>query len=492
MELGSFYGLTAPNIVLLFNAYTESLVGTKNDLGEVLTKESAFNESKKMIQDLVTLLNNNADRERIKDSYSELVYFRESLNQLPTTFEIEVDKSILEQYSGACTKGGIVSNYDGDTEYFFTNLKSYMMRKIMKNLSDSQYVNIEFFAGLDDTGIRNKIKDVVESFISDERFNIQIDTIDTFIDSRVMRGMVTDKPLRGRAPANLAPTDGNLMSEFKAKLARLSMQNPKLKNKLEFANGEVVEFNENEMKILEYFRANSNIIDLLISLMTIGHPESKTVFGKTVFDIALTNPLNLYTIVDARFPTDLNNAEEISNMVSTCKQEMKKLDVLFAEEIRQSSSSSVTSVGVTFESANQACLDAEKKHKYITPLRQCLKVDLDTSKFYKKDFNKLVEFSYSIDLLNIENISRLIGLSSFNENNWNRFIEKANSCYLFGFNLYSEQLFIESIKGTTFDQITTCIMDDKKYETYQEVIKEVNAFLNSIKPMGESLQGGNL
>ena len=124
MELGSFYGLTAPNIVLLFNAYTESLVGTKNDLGEVLTKESAFNESKKMIQDLVTLLNNNADRERIKDSYSELVYFRESLNQLPTTFEIEVDKSILEQYSGACTKGGIVSNYDGDTEYFFTNLKS--------------------------------------------------------------------------------------------------------------------------------------------------------------------------------------------------------------------------------------------------------------------------------------------------------------------------------------------------------------------------------
>lgn len=238
MHLGSFYGMTAPFIVLFYEQRGESA-----------------------LQEAASLINNPVDQSFIKSTYKELACFKKYLMKIPATYELHADTGFLKKNPLAgLTNGTLHGEFTESEQDILRMLKRYfLIATSVRLVSDSnpQFIDCTKFADTSLDGIKDTINKHVTEFLQTATFTFE--EVEAAVN-KCTRAMLDRRNKEGLTKSKQLIAD--------TVVEAYSLQQ-KIKNSFNFIGREIV-LTDDEVKIVQYFKARIKVIDACMDVFSGG------------------------------------------------------------------------------------------------------------------------------------------------------------------------------------------------------------------------------
>lgn len=423
MRLGNFWGLTAPMILIIFD-----------DDWDVL-------------HHYFDVLNNEANSILLADVQQEFLFLRNILS----TEEYKIPE--VEQVIGQMISAGLDCNcgkVSGKDEVFVETLITEITFKVISKIIKSEK-KMEF----------KKVPDDLRGFVAEYvRSNV--------IPSREL-ATVSTKIFKALEPGNV-PTVSALAVKFH--LQRVVPEYVCYGN-------ERTKMTPDLEKIWQYFAERLGVINQIIEWCTVGDVESERVFNVPFFSLIQWKPSSIqYKILDAFSPVeDRQTADLVKDCKERCAEEIQRYRECFDKYVV--AKNTVQEEDVLSEEQLVSVLSEERgAASFFVPL---FKAGVRVSDYQEEDLRMLCDIFARIR--GLKKFSKIFGIQ-MDENSVGEEAVKIGIC---GLNTYSLELFREAIFGITLVNRGKIEKSPETIAEIEAVIRDVQALLDSIQPVGEVL-----
>lgn len=460
MKLGNFYGLTAPNIIILREQFDE------DDFIKA-----------------VALLNNPVDKNFIARAKEELGFFRKALDNIPVKYTNDLSLNVLSENSDVIIEHGTLKGVS-NAQLVLEQIKRYLAVKVacyvsQPNVKNTLDVNI-FKGKASVSDVRKIFNSVITDYLNENDIRLG-DLIVYQEESNVFINKLSRKFLDRRGD--------KILTNEKEKLHQVIVKAFQLEEeilpKIQIDNKEIL-LNDNEVKIIKWFKNHRDTLNSCLPIMMEKIITSnQKVFSMPFRDLVFRRPERLISEV-VHFYKSANVSTGREKMIKNIRANIiEQLDIfknLFEENVIQQGTLEEKKFFVV-------TLNSEVDGESLTILKRALKnYDLEIENC---DEDKLITISKLFDF------SRKLTKEFYDEifnvkmsvSEWDFTIKKLNSLGIAGLNFYSTHLFIRSLKAYSFDDKIKIKKSPKEIENYESVLQEINAFLDSQLPLGTEIGG---
>ena len=415
MRLGSFWGITAPMLV----------IATKqNGMESILPMLNAVSTNKEIITDLK----------------AELIYLLRAVDKIPKKYFPPDNFPTVENFDKSIRYANGKLYAEGvDEQDFYMSLATgcviYLLKKHNKSGTDFN-LEIKPVSGIEDPVcinnrlvVINKIKEIIK----DEDFYL---SNLTKIYRKVSKELMT----------------GTGGCDYKA-LAKSFLLNEKVPENL-IVNGNSVSFSQEELKVIEFFVSSKETILELLSHLKVKEITENRVFGKTFRELMMRKPTSLYWATQERFDIikSKNNESFLTSLLKEMRIDLKQFENSLKTEViskKQYKSGNLSlSNKIYLERINS--FSQEKKQFFL-------------------GLNKIFNLNYT-------------------RSEWEKFIKSLNQIGICGINLFSMNLFKDSIGNMTFISNYYIVKTDEEILEFKNVLDNIKDLVSTIKPIGTILE----
>ena len=452
MKLGNFYGLTAPNIIVLREAFSE----------EDFIKT-------------VDLLNNPVDKNFIGQTKQELAFFRKALDRIPVNYKSDMHLGILQEFPEAIISRGVLQGVPNAgiaieqiKRYMAVRIACYVCQPNRRNTLDVCLFN----GNIETAEIRKIFNKVITDYLKDN--SLKLSDVDVAVN-RIAR-----KLLDRKGDTVFTPEKEKL---FYGVVQAFSL-NEELVTSFQLGDEELI-LNDAEIKIISWFKQRREIINSCFPFMTEKIITSnQQVFSMPFRDLIFRRPERLISEVTHFYKSaNVSTGREkiIKNIKTNVLEQVKLFEDLFAENVLQQ--------GVLEEKKEFAISVSEGDSESLAILKNALRnYDLRIANCDEDKLNvlsKIFEFTRG---LTKDFYNTLFGVELSLEE-WEQTIAKLNKLGIAGINFHSTHLFIRSLNAFSFDDKVKIEKSFSEIETYKRILEEVHAFLDSQLPIGTEIGG---
>lgn len=450
MKIGGFWGLSAPMLIILSKS-----VGTDKTKG------------------MISMINKHVNQDIIDDLRTELVYLYNASDKFPRSFSSKMlpQKTVTKIPYLSVKKGKLAGLRPADDEEELRrDLISEITIKVAITIVKELYAGNSHFnlpIGATDKETRNNFVKIVNDYVQDKSFRMNgiWSICKEIVDSlREDTSNFTDRVLLCRA--------------FSVDVGFHSNIN---------VNGVQLSFNEDEMRIIEYVLDQEVILDLLKNLDIFRYDEL-VVFDTPFRELICRNPASLLYLIIDKF--DLVKTKRhgsfLINLVSDLKRDLALFRTYFQDEVVVAERGAVADASIlTSNTYNEIIGQWDRgKHLYFSNLLKdgCVKA----SDLRVEDLSTLSSIYDYIVTLSKDNLNALFDVN-YDNLEWDALSRKLCDVGICGINLHSKQLLKDAIRTTSFVSVTKFEMSRKNVDAFKSIIDDIDALLNTIKPIGEAL-----
>lgn len=449
MRLGGFWGITAPMLV----------IATKqNGMESILPMLNAVSTNKEIITDLK----------------AELVYLLHAVDKIPKKYFPPDNFPTIENFDKSIRYANGKLYAEGvDEQDFYMSLATgcviYLLKKHSKSGTDFK-IEIKSVSGIEDPAcinnrlvVINKIKEIIKN--------------DDFYLSNLTK-------VYRKVSKELKTNDKGC--DYKA-LATSFLLNEKVPENL-IVNGNSLSFSQEELKVIEFFISSRDTILELLSHLKVKEITDNRVFGKTFRELMMRKPTSLYWATQERFDIikSKNNESFLTSLLKEMKTDLKQFENSLQTEVISKKQYKAGNLSLSSK------VYLERINSFSQEKRQFF-LEIYSLGFIKPD--DLVDDTFSL-LSNIYDIVDCIGILGLNKffnlsytrSEWEKFIKSLNQIGICGINLFSMNLFKDSIGNMTFISNYFIVKTDEEILEFKNVLSNIKDLVSTIKPIGTILE----
>lgn len=451
MKLGSFYGITAPMMVFLADLSGMSFI--RNMIGK---------------------MNNSVDNHNLLVAKEELEYFKKNLDKITPLVRSDFDIDLLKKYDDLVywDKGSVSA---ANADECVMDVKHYFVTEAAKAI-------------VKESNIKKIIIDIFPEIINEDTVRkFMIQKADNFLEEKTFTLGELSKYSRqfNRTFLKHIPLESSKSCYDVLKSSLSSAFGIYLDIPEEIiVNNEKIKLDENERKIINYFKEHRNIIDELQICLSFKAAANDAVFSLTFRDIIHRKPERLYYEIINLF-NPVKDTKTSLQLIGVRDAAIKQLEI-FNKHFREN----VTD----YRNYNLVKMDIDTAVNIVqgvignnTPLDEQIKQGvIEVSELDEQTLQLLAQAVIEIDGLNMKNLNDVLGINC-NYNDWNNIITKLCTIGLCGVNFYNLKLFYNSLAELTLNLYTKVRLDKNTQERFLFVVEEIRAMLESIRPIGGDL-----
>ena len=442
MKLASFYGLTAPQIVML---------------ADEIGLDHVIALSKKM--------ENSVDCHRIVDVKNELYYLYDTLRQIRWVYtgpEVEPyteDEKVVRVVAGNC----------GNEELQLKLQRNLILLTVKALLSERFSSNIAFdrFGDLSPETIKMTIANAVVECIKSRNFIIQ--------DSEKMATMCARRFFDPQA---------KLSTQGLAKLAEAYKMKRSCPQEF-IVDGKKVHLKDEDCVVLKYLLERLGTVQQLYLAMHVSTTKSAMVFDTPFADFVNRNPARiLKIIVLQRWKTIQYTKKE--HFFRKAFNDLAEQLVLFNQLIDEN---------VMTPGQKKGLYGLEKKDA-LEIARECYAMDfynefvaanvISIENLDASTFRMLIDLYQHLNQFSPSAMNKKFGLR-LSRTEWEDVFERLSTIGIYCFNFYTEQLFKECLAGMTLNSYTHVVISEEGLERIKESIHEVKSLLETLRAIGDDV-----
>lgn len=457
MHIGSFFGLTAPFIVLFYEQ-----------------------KGAKELQAAASLINNPVDQSFISSAYEELVCFKKYLMKIPSTYEIDVDKSFaLNNPLSKCSNGYISDDFVGDTKELQMLIKRYFIISVSKRLvsdSNPQFIDCSKFGDGTPEAVRETIKNAVEEFISTSTFTLE--DIDIAVN-RCMRRLLDRKNKEGLTKSKQEIANSIIES--------YSLQQ-KIKNSFTFMGREVV-LSDDEVKIVKYYKSRIKTLDACIEIFSSDViMENPKIFSLHFRDYLNRVPERIFSEIIHMFKSAgavVGKEAQIPTIRARALEDLKEFRRLFEENILEYDNEILAKQSIFSLIADEyKDEDNDIRDSLIYSALINAKVSSDTITL--DTFKELIKIEEFASVLTMENLNAYFG-TNLDEKGWDNAVLNLRQAGIGGLNFFTKSLLYQILPSYSFELTIKVRKCQEDIEKYNYILDEAQAFLDCMLPIGTEI-----
>lgn len=437
MQLGSFYGFTAPMLLLSYDA-------------ELLSITQGFNAA--------------LNRVAAMDTKQELVCFERVLSQIPVLYQPK-SAGTLEKYSTSAMvqNGELVGSYSNEVNAeeiradIIAALGDQCAVRLLEKLQESEEYNNAF---LDRTYFLRNLEELVLSLMKDKTF-----TLDNI--NKLTREFI-----------KLFKTDGEHHdnSELQNDIMSYCEVSITIPEELSI-DGQHFQLSEDERKLILYFKKHHKELKELETGLHITGWNDDAVFNVSFMDFIARKPTSLYYLVINQFDHLKNSDIRLfPSVYAYVCSEYGKLKSLIQKRLL-TEDNTLEMVDVSEIETDNTELDV-----YLTEV--CAELQID--QMAKSDFEKLEKLYYHAANLTIDSINEICS-TKFTKASFEKTMQTFDDIGLGGLNLVTLSLMQESLKNIIFTDSNKIFKSPNYLEELQKVSNDVEALLGTLQPIGGDL-----
>lgn len=439
MRIGSFYGFTVPMLITVYN----------DDLKNIISK---FNV--KLNQDAAI------------DLKKELWHFKNALNQIKPEVYLEYDNLKTYENKATVKNGEIVGSYRNETnadeirDEILGALVDQCAKKLYEKLDDKT-LNL---SGLDTEDFTANMFAKVESALQGLSFQLSNNNIliRAFMKSLNSTESIGDK------------------EQVRANIKKYCCLHERISEDI-YLDNEHMKLTPDEQQIIAYYKERIEIIDSIIDSIHVSGFADDNMFGISFVDFLNRKPTSLYYMV-IRYFDHLKNSDIrlFDSIFMTVKKEYAKcreyIDTRLLDKVELSDLITVDELDTYFPDESTDAMN------FIQDVYSGLSIN----EISLNDLKKLLILWYASNSLEISYLNDEWG-TSFTEETLQVAITKLNKLGIGGINLFTKELFKESMYSIIFTDNTHVKKSEEYLKDLLQVCSDVEAFLNTFKPIGGEL-----
>lgn len=437
MRLGGFYGFTAPMLLMVYDDSIKSTLSTFN-----------------------VKLNSTTAKELKK----EIWHFKRAVQSIKTDVILKEDNLVKYNNGAMVTNGAIVgANLDEIAiNEIMDSLCNHCAIKLYENLSKGKSFNLQ---GLDDAKTFNKtLYELVEKAMIAKSFALS----NVSILQRAFTKLIKSEETIG----DVATTLKNIKV-----FCNIEESLPKQF----FIEDTIINFSEEELKVLEYFRKNiGKLEDADSNVHLVGFTDD-VIFNISFVDFLNRKPTCLYYMIVRQF-NHLKNSDirlfpnilsKVQNEFMHCKELIKDRLLQEADDIKFITKDELENV---FEDSDSDLLS------FLSDVYDNLAIE----EISYDDLVKLRSLYYAACYLTLQNMNNAWG-TNFSYEQFNHLVVKLNAIGLGGVNLFTNKLYKESLKEIIFTNGSKINKSAEYMEELLQICDDIEAFLGTFLEIGGDL-----
>lgn len=451
MKLASFYGLTAPFMLILYEKVDE-------------TTFKLF----------ASKLDNTADHSKLEDAKAELMFFEKALAQLPWEYESSFEDDLLSIYDGYIKLDkGTVLQFNGDVDELKQNVCRYLMYHIALNLTTPRFLEhldlSVFTQPMTESSMRSDLRALAEN---------------AYRNANVFLKDIEKCAIK--AARHCTKPDAIITNDEATAFTQIISSIFHLKKKYDSTfdvNGETITLTDDEYKVMMYYVDRLDKVHACNEAIKLQNVSADQIFTVPFQDLVYRKPTSLFSEMNKLFK-GLNTAQQGQFLVrarDNAIEQIQLFDRLFKETVVSHADKNKV-YGLTFDEALDSLQGKEDTEVYGLIASGNLNVaEMDESTLHVlDDVGELIK-SFDLDDLNM-----LFG-THFTVTSFSDAISNLNKIGLCGLNLYSNYLFERMVVHSSFNLFKQVPMSDDRINEFMHVESEIIALLECLRPIGGSV-----
>ena len=443
MKLAGFYGLTAPQLILLYDSF-----GIEK------------------IEKLGSKLINAVDRVNIINAKNELYYLNASLDQIDFVYTKPFTITFSDSENAALVNKGSIANFTGDANELMTKVFQQLTLDTVEILllpKNASKIDSSKFGDLSSKSIKSSISSVVKSCISSRAFNVK--DISIIAKSCARRFLGTPG-----CTYNSVSRDISAAYEFKQYCPETFS-----------VDGKDLTLSSAALKLLMYFLDNKNKIHLIDEKLNPDLGGSFTIFDIPFIDFLNRNPRILPNLVLQRFKTlqGTQKAHFVEKVCSDIAEQLILLNRLLDENVITVEGRKNV-YGLNYSEALEIAKECQDREYFSNLLNSKILIPENLD---KGTFTDIISVHKLIKNLQANSLN-----SRFDENlsysDWEDVFMQLNAIGICGLHFYVEEVFTEFLGSTTLNLYSKVVLKEDVVQKIRFYIGEVESLLESLRPIG--------
>lgn len=437
MRIGSFYGFTVPMLLLAYN----------DDMHKIIQN---FNVSLNSITAI--------------DFKKELWHFSKTLDNIQPDLRVKDD--VLPKYANIARviDGKIVGNVSEDvSSEIMYSMCDHCAKKLIERIRKGKdSLNLELLG--DSKSIIGNLYEIVTKSMSGKSFDLSnLNPLVRAFIKNLQTEHTTGDPEK-------------VILDLKSHFA--------LEESLPdtfYVDDEVINLTDDEQKLLQFFVQNKKFLKEIQSSFEVKGFSEETIFDTSFIDFLNRKPTSLYYMVVKQFEHLKNSDIRLfPNILQNTKNEFSKLQKLVNSRLFIPDTV-IQTISVD-EVEEYFADDTEQFKSFLQDLYEITNL----SEIAYDDLCNIRTMFYASKMLDIDGINRRLS-SNFDNNSFSEAIRKFNKLLLGGINLYSFELFSESLREIIFTNGSKIHKTPEYLDELKQIMKDVAAFISTFKPIGGEL-----
>lgn len=437
MKLGSFYGFTVP---MLLTAYDQDIVHVLETFNTKLNSISAEDISK------------------------ELWHFRKAIQSIKVDVSLFEDKLLQYNTSARVNSGKIVGAAIDDEvkEDIMNSLCDHCAKKLYENLKlGKQNYDISSLEARDT--FNKNLYSLVEKAMTDKTFDLSNVAI---LQREFLKLLKSDTIL------------GDKIAVMKNIKYYCSIKES-IPSTI-YTEQDTISLSEDEKSVIEYYINNLDKLDKLMDAIKVTGINEDTVFGVSFIDFLNRKPTCLYYMIVKQFDhLKRSDIRLFPNILANVKKEFTHCEELIREHLLQKDKVleyvTADNVEEVFEDEDSSVIHFLKEVFY-----------LGFSEIAYDDLVKLKTLYNSAQYLTLENLNSIWG-TKFTFDSFIQLVNKMNKLYIGGLNLYTVDLFKQSLGDILFVDGGHINKPQEYLEELDQICFNINALISTFKEIGGDL-----
>jgi hypothetical protein len=248
-----------------------------------------------------------------------------------------------------------------------------------------------------------------------------------------------------------------------------------------FMDGELITLTEQEIKVIDYYRSNINVIDKMAKCVDISGYADEKIFGVSFIDFLNRKPTSLYYMVLQQFDhlknSDIklfpNVLDKVKTEFGTCKN---MIDSYLASNQAENSMVSRDELINVYSDLDEDLVTFLLESYDIANVNEISTIDLDN----------LVVLYNAARFLSLDNLNS-IWETELSEEDFKVMASKFDKLHLGGMTLLTNKLFKESLNEIIFVSNLKVSRSEEYVSELKQICKDVDALLSTFKPIGGEL-----
>lgn len=445
MKLASFYGLTAPYMVMLYNKH-----------------------GREKFTEFAMLLDNPVDSMYLTQARFELQHFQKAIDSLPYEF---VQKAVIEEYSAeesmASFNHGKILGYTGDVNALRLKVQRNLVIGTVQNLlsaSTNRFIDCNTFG--DD--IRASIVASVNDKMETEAFSLS----DTKPMIRKISRLFIDRRNQNMDTTKLDSFNIRLMKEFHIEKVCAHQID---------IDGKVIDLTEDAYKVVQYFCDNVNVINEILPILSPGIKSSTEIFDVPFSDIVHRKPRFLLGAVTRSLnATNISQSQFLERARDNVQQQLDTFTEMYKESV-VTVAETESDFGLSFSYAVALVGDTEQS---VEPLKMMLySGEINPENLQEETLYSLIDLFKILEMFTVVELNNFFDLD-LDVEGWESMISILNSVQCYGFNLQTTALAINFIRNASFNLFTKVKITEESNAEFKFILHEIQSLLDTIRPIG--------